>query len=41
MKQAQDDAAKYVQDKWIWYKEVGKKLRKKKKRGGKKKKKKS
>lgn len=37
---AQNEAAKYVQNKWIWYKDVGKNLRKKKKRrGGKKKKK--
>lgn len=39
MKIAQDEAAKYVQNKWVWYKEVGKKLRKKKKKRGKKKKK--
>jgi len=40
-KVAQNEAAKYVQSKWIWYKDVGKNLRKKKKRRGGKKKKKS
>lgn len=40
MKIAQDEAAKYVQNKWTWYQEVGKKLKRKKK-GRKKKKKKS